>query len=988
MDLRISHFRVEGMTCGSCVNTIESYLSNIPGVELVKVSLDSKLATIRSNLPDSTIIAAIGDVGFSATSWVGSLPVPSEGLLNSSTSLEPPSMKQPKSPRARLAQQRLDSERVLFMVSGMTCSSCVNTIESYVRTIPGVKDVTVSLIAERAEILFDPSMISNPTKELKEAIEDVGFKATPCVADAQDEVLLDIKGMTCSSCSNSIESVLKEFPGISDAVVSVAMEQGKVKYDPGRVGVRRIIELIEDAGFRASLAKSGGQSDSQLSRLSELLEYKRELLWSSTWAFPSFLIMFLMYVPPFDGILMTRVLPGFSVMALVTFVTATPIQFGTGKRFYSHAWTALKHKRADMNVLIALGTSCAYFYSLFACVYAIFNPEFLAEVFFDTSAMLIPIIILGKYLETVAKGRTSEAVKKLMSLQPPTAVLVEMDDSGHVLSESEIDFSLVQQGDTLKVLPGAKIPTDGEVLLGNTSIDESMITGESIPVEKAKGSQVIGGTINQKGLIIMRATRVGSHTSLAQIIRYVQDAQTDKAPIQVFADRVSAVFVPAVVGLSLVTFTVWYALASNGVVVTPIGSSPFLFALLFAMSVIVISCPCALGLATPTAVMVGTGIGAENGILIKGGSHLETAHKISAIIFDKTGTITQGKPAVTEFELVSNAEQRGGINAARPNECFSLDDIHAFIASAESNSEHPLARALLEYCSGLCPSVPPATEFQYSSGQGISCLVKGNRVLIGNRSWMSAYEIFVAPSVDTRMRSMEQAGNTVVLVGVNGVLQAIVAVADPVKPEARAAISHLRGMGLSCWLVTGDNKRTAEAVARYVGVDNVIAEVLPGQKSEKVRQLQYAGAVVAMVGDGVNDSPALAAADVGIAIGAGTDIAIEAADLVLMKSNLLDVITAIDLSRATFNRIRLNYLWAIIYNVLGIPLAAGLFYPLGITIPPIVAGLAMAFSSISVLISSLMLKRYRKPSIKVDSTLHSVVVESSRGQTPLLRDFE
>jgi P-type Cu+ transporter len=767
------------------------------------------------------------------------------------------------------------------------------------------------------------------------------------------------------------------------------------------------------AGFRASLAKSTGQSDGQLSRLSELLDYKRELLWrcvclnipvqfssltlscSATWAFPSFLIMFLMFVPPFDGILMTRVLPGFSVMALVTFVTATPIQFGTGKRFYLHAWQALKHKRADMNVLIALGTSSAYFYSLFACIYAVFNPQFVAEVFFDTSAMLIPIIVLGKYLETVAKGRTSEAVKKLMSLQPPTAVLVEMDDSGHVTSESEIDFSLVQQGDTLKVFPGAKIPTDGEVLLGNSSIDESMITGESIPVEKVKGSQVIGGTINQKGLIVMRATRVGSHTSLAQIIRYVQDAQTDKAPIQVFADRVSAVFVPGVVALSVITFTVWFFLASNGVVVPPVGSSPFLFALLFAMSVIVISCPCALGLATPTAVMVGTGIGAENGILIKGGSHLETAHRITTIIFDKTGTITQGKPIVTEFEFIPFAEQRRGSNgSSRSEQRFTPEDIHSFVASAESNSEHPLARALLDYCSGLCPSVPPATEFQYSSGQGISCLVQGNRVLIGNRSWMVAHEIDVDSSVESRMRSLEHAGNTVVLVGINTDLHAIGAVADPVKPEARAAIAHLRGMGLSCWLVTGDNKRTAEAVARHVGVDNVIAEVLPGQKSEKVRQLQYAGAVVAMVGDGVNDSPALAAADVGIAIGAGTDIAIEAADVVLMKSNLLDVITAIDLSRATFNRIRLNYLWAIVYNVLGIPLAAGLFYPLGITIPPIVAGLAMAFSSISVLISSLMLKRYRKPSI--NSALDSVVVQSSassirdssRGQTPLLKDFE
>lgn len=720
---------------------------------------------------------------------------------------------------------------------------------------------------------------------------------------------------------------------------------------------------------------------------------------SATWAFPSFLLMFIMYIPPFGDILMTRIVPGFTVMALITFITATPIQFGTGKRFYVHAWKSLKHWRADMNVLIALGTSSAYFYSLFACLYSMFNPQFMAEVFFDTSAMLIPIIILGKYLETVAKGKTSEAVRKLMSLQPPSAVLVEIDEFGHVLSEKEIDFSLVQQGDFLKVLPGAKIPTDGEVVTGSTSVDESMITGESLPVEKIKGSQVIGGTINQKGLFIMKATRVGAHTSLAQIVRYVQDAQTDKAPIQLFADKVSTVFVPAVVGIAVLTFIVWYWLGANGVVKPPVGSSPFLFALLFSISVVVISCPCALGLATPTAVMVGTGIGAENGILIKGGSHLETTHKISAIIFDKTGTLTMGKPVVTEFELVPVSEQTqqqgSELDINKSKTLFSPEQIHAFVAAAESGSEHPLARALMDYCTEFAPKFPPASDFHYSAGQGIRCAVRNHDVLIGNRSWTTSFGVYVSPAIENRMRALESTGNTAVLVSIDGKLSAIAGVADPAKPEARAAIAHLRGMGISCWMVTGDNRRTAEAVASQIGIDSVIAEVLPAQKSEKVRQLQYGGAVVAMVGDGINDSPALAAADVGIAIGAGTDIAIEAADMVLMKDNLLDVITAIDLSKATFSRIRLNYLWALIYNLLGIPLAAGLFYPLGITIPPIVAGLAMAFSSISVLISSLLLKRYRKPNISVD--VPSVIVDlpsgrprrkRSIGQVPLLRDYE
>lgn len=698
--------------------------------------------------------------------------------------------------------------------------------------------------------------------------------------------------------------------------------------------------------------------------------------------------MFIMSVPPFDDILMTRVLPGFSSMALITFITATPIQFSTGRRFYTHAWVALRHRRADMNVLIALGTSAAYFYSIFACVYAMFRPDFDAEVFFDTSAMLIPIIILGKFLETVAKGRTSEAVKKLMSLQPPTALLVEMDDEGRIVSEKEIDFMLVQRGDLLKVLPGAKIPTDGEVMAGVTSVDESMITGESIPVEKNKGAQVIGGTINQKGSVIVRATRVGAHTSLAQIIRYIQDAQTDKAPIQMFADRVSSVFVPAVVVVALVTFFVWFGLTSTGVVVVPKGSTTFLFPLLFAISVIVISCPCALGLATPTAVMVGTGIGAENGILIKGGSHLETAHRISTVIFDKTGTLTVGKPAVTAFDFVGD---HSDFRPSSLSNSLSNVDVYMFVAAAESGSEHPLARALLDYCTEQSPQFPVANDFEYTSGRGIRCSVKGHSVVIGNRGWHDENSIVVSDTIESSMRVSEQAGNTVVLVSVDSRVRAIVSVADILKPEARACVSHLRSRGISCWMVTGDNHRTAEAVARSVGIDNVLADVLPNQKSEKVRQLQYGGAVVAMVGDGVNDSPALAAADVGIAIGAGTDIAIEAADMVLMKDNLLDVITAIDLSQATFNRIRLNYMWAIIYNLLGIPLAAGVFYPLGFTIPPVVAGIAMALSSVSVLLSSLLLKRYKKPSI--DVVLDSVVVDvsrpsKSRAHAPLLKDYE
>eukprot|EP01116_Phalansterium_solitarium_P010814 TRINITY_DN2611_c0_g1_i5.p1 TRINITY_DN2611_c0_g1~~TRINITY_DN2611_c0_g1_i5.p1 ORF type:complete len:569 (-),score=235.48 TRINITY_DN2611_c0_g1_i5:308-2014(-) len=533
-----------------------------------------------------------------------------------------------------------------------------------------------------------------------------------------------------------------------------------------------------------------------------------------------------------------------------------------------------------------------------------------------------------------------------------------LDDNGQRVDEREVPIDLIQRGDLLKVVPGAKIPTDGVVVSGSSTVDEAIITGEAMPVAKAQGDRVIGGTMNQTGLLNIKAMRVGDETGLAQIIKLVQDAQTEKAPIQGLADRISSIFVPIVVTLAVVTFVFWFALAQSAVFPQSLrdqySESPFLIALLFSISVVVIACPCALGLATPTAIMVGTGVGATNGVLIKGGLTLERAHKISAIIFDKTGTLTVGKPAVVETVLVGQLNER---------------QLYALVGSAELGSEHPVGHAIVAHSTQhLQLQLADPTRFDSKSGAGILCTVGAkSKVAVGNREFIVVQQRVPVPAqVEQTMHAFELRGMTAVLAAVDDQLAAVIAIADRVKPEARATVMTLRRMGIEPWMVTGDNETTAREIARQVGIRNVYAQVLPSQKSKKVAELHSQGHVVAMVGDGINDSPALAAADVGIAIGCGTDIAVEAASMVLVKNDLRDVVTAIDLSKRTFNRIRMNYMWAMVYNLCGIPLAAGVLTPFGFPpLPPMLAGLAMAFSSVSVVTSSLMLKRYKKPTISV-----------------------
>ncbi|PKH47928.1 hypothetical protein CRG98_050397 [Punica granatum] len=665
--------------------------------------------------------------------------------------------------------------------------------------------------------------------------------------------------------------------------------------------------------------------------------------------------MVFMYIPGIKDGLDLKILNMMSIGQLLRWILSTPVQFLIGRRFYMGAYKALRHGSANMDVLIALGTNAAYFYSVYSVLRAATSPNFEGTDFFETSSMLISFILLGKYLEVLAKGKTSEAIAKLMNLAPETAILLTLDSEGNIMSEKEIDSRLIQKSDVLKIIPGAKVASDGFVIWGQSHVNESMITGEARPVAKRKGDKVIGGTVNENGVLHIRATRVGSECALSQIVRLVESAQMAKAPVQKVADRISKYFVPLVIVLSFGTWLTWFLAGKFGAYPKswiPSSMDSFQLALQFGISVMVIACPCALGLATPTAVMVGTGVGASQGVLIKGGQALESAHKVNCIVFDKTGTLTVGKPVVVSTRLLKN---------------MVLRDFYELVAATEVNSEHPLAKATVEYAKKIRgdeenPTWPEARDFTSITGHGVKATVRNREVIIGNKSLMSKYHIVVPLEAEEMLAEIEEMAQTGILVSVDQELMGAIAISDPLKPGAQEVISILQSMKVRSVMVTGDNWGTANSIAKQVGIETVVAEAKPEQKAERVKEFQALGYTVAMVGDGINDSPALVAADVGMAIGAGTDIAIEAADIVLMKSNLEDVITAIDLSRKTFSRIRLNYVWALGYNLLGIPIAAGALFPgAGFRLPPWIAGAAMAASSVSVVCCSLLLRYYRRP---------------------------
>jgi Cu+-exporting ATPase len=849
-------------------------------------------------------------------------------------------------------QSMNEGETVKLAIAGMTCASCVSTIEKSVSSLVGVENVSVNLITEEANVLYDPKQTDIFT--IMKKVEGVGYQASELTDEQSGTIKLDISGMTCASCVSTIENAISRVEGVKTVSVNLTTEKAQVDFEPSLIQTRDIIKAVQAVGYTATVATEDMDTE-RLARTEEIKKWKNKFYLSLVLTLPVFIFSMLM-IDPFRSWVPNLVeifeasefIPGISWLAVILFLFTTPVQFYIGKDFYTGGFRALLHGSANMDLLIAIGTSAAYFFSLFSIIYPLFVPSFEGAVFFETSALLITFVVLGRYLEAIAKGKTSSAIKRLMGLQAKTATILTQDGL-----EQEIPIELVEKNDLLIVRPGEKIPTDGIVEFGSSSVDESMLTGESMPVQKEVGSKVAGATMNNEGMLKIRVNKVGKETALAQIIKLVEDAQASKAPIQAFADKVSQYFVPAVIFIAVFDFFFWLILLNTGIYDPsnlPPGTTSFLFAFLLGISVLVIACPCALGLATPTAVMVGTGIGAREGILIKGGEPLETAHKIDAIIFDKTGTLTYGKPSVTDIIMINLEYER-------------LDAL--FLAgSAEKGSEHPLGQAIVNYVKGEGVSLKDPIDFKAIKGHGIKATVDHRSILLGNRRLMEKNEIFVSEDVNNRLISLEEQGKTGMILALNNTVIALIAVADTIKPESITAVQHLQEMGIQVWMVTGDNQRTAYAIGKQVGISDIFAEVLPSEKAEKVKELQSKNLTVAMVGDGINDAPALAQANVGIAIGSGTDVAIEAGDIILMKDDPRDVVTAIDLSKKSMRRIRLNMFWALAYNSAGIPVAMGLLYPfLGLTLPPELAGLAMALSSVSVVTSSLLLNRYKKPQL-------------------------
>jgi Cu+-exporting ATPase len=805
-------------------------------------------------------------------------------------------------------------------VTGMSCAACAARVEQGLKETEGVDQAAVNFAAERATVSFDSRRIQ--PHDLIEKVQDLGYGASV------ERTEIPIKGMTCAACVARVQRAIEGLDGVLSASVNLATERAVVEYVPEQVGLRDFRRAIKEAGYDVLSVQKGEDvvEKERREREAAFRAMKRKLFTGIALSVPVFLLVFWERL----GLSAFLDIPRYWNYRL-QLVLETPIQFWIGWQFYAGALSAARHRSTNMNTLIAVGTSAAYLYSITATFFPwVFEIKgYSAHVYFDTAGAIIVLILLGRVLEARARGHTSEAIKKLMGLQARTARVVRDG------TEEDLPVEEVEPGDIVIVRPGEKIPVDGVIREGSSSVDESMVTGESIPVEKGAGEEVIGATVNKTGSFRFEATKVGRDTMLAQIIRMVQEAQGTKPPIARLADKIASIFVPTVMGIATVTFLVWLFF----------GPAPaFTYAVLNFIAVLIIACPCALGLATPTSIMVGTGKGAENGILIRGGESLETAHKIDAIVFDKTGTLTRGEPSVTDVL------GRDG---------FSEADVLFLAASAERGSEHPLGESIVRKARAAGANLAEHGAFEAVPGKGIRTEVQGRKVLLGNAALME-HDGVERGGLAGEAERLAGEGKTPMFVAVDGRAAGVVAVADTLKESSLRAVQALRKMGVEVVMLTGDNRRTAEAIAREAGIDRVLSEVLPDEKAAHVRKLQEEGKVVAMVGDGINDAPALAQADVGIAIGTGTDVAIEASDITLIKGDLTGVATAIALSKATLRNIKQNLFWAFAYNTILIPLAAGVLFPFyGILLSPIFAAAAMGMSSVTVVSNALRLRKFR-----------------------------
>jgi len=799
-------------------------------------------------------------------------------------------------------------KEAVLPITGMTCASCAVRIEKGLKKVEGVEEANVNYALERTSIKYNPNVVK--IEDFKKKINDLGYEVV------EEKVDLAIIGMTCAACATRIEKGLNKIEGVTNATVNLALESATVAYNPSQIGTKEMIEKIEKLGYQAS--EKGEQKEDVADLKAKEVETQQgkfffslilsiPLLWAmvSHFSFTSFIYLPDMFMNPW-----------------VQLALATPVQFIVGKQFYVGAFKALRNKSANMDVLVALGTSAAYFYSLYLSIASFGSEAHMIELYYETSAVLITLIILGKLFEVRAKGRSSEAIKKLMGLQAKTATVFRNG------VEQEVALEDVVVGDILYVKPGEKVPVDGEIIEGRSALDESMLTGESVPVDKTIGDSVIGATINKNGFLKVKATKVGRDTALSQIIKVVEEAQGSKAPIQRLADQISGIFVPIVVAIAFLTFFIWFIWITPG---------DFAEALEKLIAVLVIACPCALGLATPTSIMAGSGRAAEIGVLFKGGEHLEMTHRLTTILLDKTGTVTNGAPILTDVLVEQHVNE---------------EEFLQLVGTAEKQSEHPLAEAIVTGIKEKKIELSDVEEFEAIPGYGIKAKVNNQTILAGTRKLMQKYNINIEQALPT-MENLEESGKTAMLIAINNQYAGLVAVADTIKATSKEAVKRLKEMGLEVVMITGDNERTAKAIATEAGIHSVVAEVLPEGKAEEVKKLQKEGKIVAMVGDGINDAPALAIADIGMAIGTGTDVAMEAADITLIRGDLNSIADAIFMSKKTIRNIKQNLFWAFAYNALGIPVAA-----LGF-LAPWLAGAAMAFSSVSVVLNALRLQRVK-----------------------------